>query len=67
MIAAGINAYKWANAQAYSTVFLASIAFTSLGLMLCYWVPNVEKRMTNDVAATLHQRNTEKVVGQQAV
>lgn len=67
IIVAGTTAYKWASSDAYQTVFIASLAFTGLGLITCIWVPNVEDRMTNDVAATLHERNTEKVVGEKGV
>jgi hypothetical protein len=66
VIVAGTTAYKWANSDAYHTVFLTSLAFTGLGLIMCIWVPNVEDRMTNDIAATLHERNTENVVGEKA-
>jgi len=59
----GLKAYKVANADAYRTVFLTTIAFSGLALVLSFFVPNVEERMTNDVAATLHNRGDEKTVG----
>jgi len=61
--AAGLRAYKVANADAYRTVFLTTIAFSGLALVLSCFVPNVEDRMTDDVAAALHNRNDEKTVG----
>lgn len=67
IIAAGVRAYQWASSDAFSTVFLTSIAFTCLGLICCIWVPNIESRLTNEVAATLHKRNTEALVGEKAV
>jgi hypothetical protein len=63
IIAAGTTAYKWASSEAFHTVFLATLAFTGLGLIMCIWVPNVEDRLTDDIAATLHERNTENIVG----
>jgi hypothetical protein len=60
---AGLKAYKLANMDAYRTVFLTTIAFSGVALVLSFFVPNVEERMTGDVAATLHNRGDEKVVG----
>lgn len=60
---AGLAAYKTANADAYRTVFLTTIAFSGLALVLSFFVPNVEDRMTDDVAAALHGRNDENIVG----
>lgn len=61
--AVGLRAHKVANADAYRTVFLTTIAFSGLALVLSFFVPNVEHRMTGDVAATLHNRGDENVVG----
>jgi hypothetical protein len=61
--AVGLRAYKVANADAYRTVFLTTIAFSGLALVLSFFVPNVEERMTDDVAAALHNRGDEKIVG----
>lgn len=61
--AAGLRAYKVASADAYRTVFLTTIAFLGLALVLSCLVPNVDDRMTDDVAAALHNRNDEKIVG----
>jgi len=61
--AVGMRAYQVANANAYRTVFLTTIAFSGLALVLSVFIPNVEDRMTGDVAATLHNRKDEKTVG----
>jgi hypothetical protein len=63
ILAGGLRAYKVANADAYRTVFLSTIAFSGLALVLSFFVPNVEDRLTGDVAATLHNRNDEMTVG----
>ncbi|QDS75827.1 hypothetical protein FKW77_001054 [Venturia effusa] len=60
---AGLKAYEKANSDAYRTVFLTTIAFSGLALVLSFFVPNVEDRLTGDVAATLHNRNDENTVG----
>ncbi|KAF2420731.1 MFS general substrate transporter [Tothia fuscella] len=52
--AAGTIAYKEANAHAYRTVYLTTLAFTGLALLLSFWAPNTTKYMSNKVAATLH-------------
>lgn len=54
--AIGIAAYKDASAKAYQTVFLTTIAFTALALICNCFVPNVDERMTDGVAATLHKK-----------
>ncbi len=66
ILAKGTEAYKYASADAYRTVFLTTIAFSGVGLIVSFFVPNVEDRMTGEVAATLHDRK-EKVVGADTV
>lgn len=61
--AASLSDYKLANADAYKTVFLTTIVFSGLALVLSFFVPNVEHRLTGDVAATLHNRGDEKITG----
>ena len=61
--AAGLRAYKVASADAYRTVFLTTIVFSRLALVLSCFVPNVHDRMTDNVAAALQNRNDEKTVG----
>jgi hypothetical protein len=60
----GVRAYKEASAKAYSTVFLSTLIFSGLAVILSFWTPNVDEKMTNQVAATLHQKGTETVVGE---
>lgn len=57
ILAAGSAAYKEASAHAYSTVFLTSLAFSGVAIILSVFNPNVDDKMTNEVAATLHNRN----------
>jgi hypothetical protein len=59
IIAAGARSYKVASADAYRTVYLVTIAFSGLGVLLTWFAPNTEKYMTNNVAATLHQSNAD--------
>jgi hypothetical protein len=59
IIAAGGAAYKVAYSQAFNTVFLTTIAFSALGIILAFGIPNVEKLMTNKIGVTLHNRKGE--------
>ncbi|KAF2499360.1 MFS general substrate transporter [Lophium mytilinum] len=63
ILAAGSRAYKVANADAYRTVFLTTIAFTGIAVTASLFLPNVEDRMTGKVATALHNRGDENVVG----
>jgi hypothetical protein len=36
----------------YSTVFLSTLIFSGLAVILSFWRPNVYEKMTNQVAAT---------------
>lgn len=64
IIAAGVRAYKDANAAAYRTVFLASIAFSGVAVIASLLLPNVDSLLTGKVASTLHKgRKDEKVIG----
>lgn len=58
IIAVGVAAYKHANSDAYRTVYLSTIAFSGLALVLSLFAPNTDKLMTGQVAATLHQTDT---------
>ncbi|KAH8736418.1 fungal trichothecene efflux pump-domain-containing protein [Ilyonectria robusta] len=62
--AVGVRAYKEANALAYRTVFLASIAFSGVALIASFMLPNVDSLLTGKVASTLHKgRKDEKMIG----
>jgi len=54
IIAAGTRAYQVANADAYRTVFLATIAFGGLGILLGVFIPNADDHLTGDIAVKLH-------------
>jgi hypothetical protein len=60
IIAVGVRAYQVANAEAYRTVYLSTIAFSGLGLILTLFAKNTEKLMLDSVAATLHGEGTER-------
>lgn len=53
IIDVGVATYKVASAAAYRTVFFTSIAFSGLALILSFFCPNVDDRMTGMVATTL--------------
>jgi hypothetical protein len=53
IIAAGTRAYQEASADAYSTVYLSTIAFSAIAVVLTWFAPNTEELMSGKVAATL--------------
>jgi hypothetical protein len=55
IIGIGIRAYKQANADAYRTVYLSTIAFSAVSVILTWFAPNTDHLMTGKVAATLHR------------
>ncbi|KAF4458452.1 fungal trichothecene efflux pump [Fusarium albosuccineum] len=64
IIATGVRAFKEANADAYRTVFLASIAFSGVAVIASLLLPNVDSLLTGKVASTLHKgRKDEKMIG----
>lgn len=61
VMAIALQANQYAYAAAYKTVFLSSLAFTGLSVIMSLLSPNVDSLMTNKISATLHrrkQRNT---------
>lgn len=66
ILAAGVAAYKLASAHAYRTVFLTSIAFSGVAVIITLWAPNVGDKMTSQVATTLHAKEGQ-VVGESDV
>jgi hypothetical protein len=60
ILAAGLRAYKVANSQAYSTVFYTTIAFTGTAVIISFFSPNVDEKMTKDVAVTLDREQAER-------
>ncbi|KAK6382759.1 hypothetical protein LTS17_003428 [Exophiala oligosperma] len=58
---AGITSYEFASMAAFRTVLLASIAFSGLGVIVNFFVANVDHKMTDGIAATLmHDRTNEE-------
>ena len=60
--AAGQHAYQVAQSQAYRTVFLSTIAFSGIAVILSFFTPSADAVMTSNVATTLHKRNETEVV-----
>lgn len=58
IIAIGVRAYKVASADAYRTVYLSTIAFSGVAIILTWFAPNTEKFMTQQVVATLDNEKT---------
>lgn len=50
------QAYKDAALAAFKTVFLTSIAFTGIGMVVSFWAPNVQTLMTDQVAVLILRR-----------
>lgn len=53
IIAVGLVAYKEANTQSFRVVFLVTIAFTGLAVLLSLFLPNIDKLLSEKVAVTL--------------
>ncbi|ORY07019.1 fungal trichothecene efflux pump [Clohesyomyces aquaticus] len=53
VIKAGLAAYKEANVQSFRVVFLTTIAFTGLAVLLSLFLPDIDKLLTTKVAVTL--------------
>jgi hypothetical protein len=51
---AGALAYRIAYMDSYRTIFYVSIAFGGLGILISFFIPNVDSSMTGSVATTLH-------------
>ena len=56
----GTRAYQEAAASAYSTVFYSTLAFTGIGIILAFFNPNVDDKMTGEIAVTLHHTDVDK-------
>ncbi|KAH7088006.1 fungal trichothecene efflux pump [Paraphoma chrysanthemicola] len=56
IIQAGTLAYDQAQVLAYRTVFLTTLAFSGPILILSFFWPDLDKKMTNHTAAFLHTR-----------
>lgn len=56
IVAVGTRVYQVANADAYRTVFLTNIAFSSVAVICTLLLPEVDHLMTEHVATKLHSR-----------
>lgn len=57
-----LQAYKVANSQAYSTVFLVSFAFGGIGMVLCWFVAQNDASLDSFVAGQIHKTGDEKML-----
>jgi hypothetical protein len=57
ILAVGTRAYKVANADAFATVYLTTIAFSVIAVILTFFAPNTDELMSGKVAATLHNED----------
>lgn len=64
VIAIGVRAYKLANAAAFKDVYLTTIAFSAIAVILTWFAPNTEHLMTGEVAATLQHQGRKEVDGE---
>lgn len=55
-----VTAYKQGSMRAYRTVFLASLAFSGIGVLLSLFVPSIDSRMTDSIAVKIHKGKEEK-------
>jgi hypothetical protein len=67
IIAVGSRAYKFATSDAFKTVFLSTIGFMGVGIILTAFCPDIDKLMTSEVSMTLHSRNDEELLGEKKV
>lgn len=61
--ATGTRAYRYATSDAFKTVFLTTIAFSGVGVILTFFAPDIDKLLTGEVALTLHARKDEEKLG----
>jgi hypothetical protein len=64
ILSVGLDAYQTANAQAYRTCFLTSIAFCALGLIAACFCPDLNPEKAHIVAKTLHSKADEQQLEQ---
>ena len=62
IIGAGVAAYQRANVDAYRLVWLITIAFSGLALVLAFFTENTEKYDSDQVAATLRTKGMQQDV-----
>jgi len=49
----GVEMFKVANARAYSTVFLTTLAFSGLGVIASFFTPEIESKLHKKVSCKL--------------
>jgi len=57
IVEAGILANKHAYIASFRVVYLCSLIFGGLCVIAAVWAPNVESRMTDNIAAVLHHED----------
>ncbi|TKA38634.1 hypothetical protein B0A54_09570 [Friedmanniomyces endolithicus] len=60
--AAATTAYRYANAQAYRTIFFTSFAFGGAGMILVWFVADKDKTKENFVGGHVHDPRQEKAL-----
>ncbi|OCL08489.1 MFS general substrate transporter [Glonium stellatum] len=60
----GTKACRHAYMDAYRTIFLVSIAFGSLAILVSFFIPDINNLMNDSVVATLHGRKYVKMAGE---
>lgn len=55
----GATAYRYAYADAYRTIFLVSLAFGGLAILVSFFIPDIDALMGGKVAAKLSGREKE--------
>lgn len=64
ILAQGATAYRYAYADAYRTIFLVSLAFGGLAILVSFFIPDIDALMSGKVAATLSGREKSSGVGE---
>lgn len=64
IIAIGNRAYRFATSDAFETVFLSTIGFMGVGVILTAFLPNIDKLLTTEVSMTLHSRKDQDLLGE---
>lgn len=61
IIAAGVRAYQEASVQAYKTVFLTTLAFSGIGIVMSYWCQNVDSLLSGDLSIQIGEKALKNV------
>lgn len=63
IFAAGTRAFRVAKLHAYSIVFYTTIAFTGVAVLLNFFSPDVDEKMPQQIAVTLHRTEHKNEAG----